>query len=220
MSNTRGALLRRCAVLLVGLLIMAFGVAISIKAALGTSPISSLPYVTSKITGLTVGQTTIALHCTLIVLQILILRRRYRLIQLLQLPVALVFGYMTDFAVAMTANLTCHSYLQQWLLCAVGILLVGTGVACEVIADVIMLAGEGTVTAVVQVSGQPFPWMKVAFDCTLVAISILLSFLFLHGLQGVREGTVAAALLVGPVSKVVRKMLTGIFARANQGQKL
>ena len=66
-----------------GLLIMAFGVGFSIKGNLGTSPISSLPYVTGQISGLTVGTTTIVMHCVLILLQILILRKRYEWVQLL-----------------------------------------------------------------------------------------------------------------------------------------
>lgn len=203
----RDHLLIRILILLIGLSIMALGVAISIKAALGTSPISSLPYVTSELSGFTVGQTTIALHCTLVVIQILMLRRRYQPMQLLQLVVAVVFGYMTDAAVAITVSVSVDDYIGQWALCLVGALLVGIGVACEVLADLIMLAGEGTVKAAVTVTGRPFPQLKVAFDCTLVAISIILSVTFLHALVGVREGTIAAALLVGPISKVVLRLL-------------
>ena len=84
---------KRWLLLCVGLLVMAFGVAFSIKGGLGTSPISSLPYVISRITPLTVGTATIAMHVALILLQILLLRRRYQLIQLLQLPVALAVRY-------------------------------------------------------------------------------------------------------------------------------
>lgn len=206
-------MLIRILILLIGLSVMALGVAVSIKAALGTSPISSLPYVTSEISGFTVGQTTIALHCTLVVIQILMLRRRYQPIQLLQLAVAVVFGYMTDAAVTVTAGLSANDYISQWSLCLVGALLVGTGVACEVLADLIMLAGEGTVKAAVTVTGRPFPRLKVLFDCTLVVISIILSITFLHRLVGVREGTVAAALLVGPISKVVLRIVRPITDR-------
>lgn len=88
-------LLRRYVFLCIALLIMAFGVAFSIKADLGTSPISSVPYVISEFTPLTVGIITILMHCVFITLQILILRKRYQPVQLMQLPVALVFGFMT-----------------------------------------------------------------------------------------------------------------------------
>lgn len=53
-------------ILVLGLIVMAFGVALSIRADLGTSPISSLPYVVSLFTPLTVGTATIAMHCVLV----------------------------------------------------------------------------------------------------------------------------------------------------------
>ena len=130
-------LVKRYLMLCMGLAVMAFGVAFSIKAGLGTSPISSLPYVLSRLIPFTVGTTTIMLHVTLILLQILLLRKRYELIQLMQLPVALVFGSLTDFAVWALDGVSAGSYLEQWLLCAVGILLVGIGVSMEVTANVV-----------------------------------------------------------------------------------
>ena len=104
---------KRYLLLCVGLAIMAFGVAFSIKGGLGTSPISSLPYVISRITPLTVGTATIAMHVMLILLQILLLRRRYQLIQLLQLPVALLFGMLTDAAVSALRSVVPGSYPAQ-----------------------------------------------------------------------------------------------------------
>lgn len=212
MTGTKlGGLIKRYVLLCVGLVIMSFGVAFSIKAGLGTSPISSLPYVTGQISGLSVGTTTILLHVTLIVLQILLLRRRYELIQLVQLPVALVFGGLTDFSVWVLSGVVPGSYLTQWVLCVVGILLVGVGVSFEVTANVVTLAGEGMVLAVCKVFPVPFARAKVGFDVTLVVLSCILSFLFLHGLVGVREGTVAAALLVGMVARQVNRPMA-VFA--------
>lgn len=194
-------LLRRYGILLLGLTIMAFGIAFSIKASLGTSPVSSLPYVMSRISGLTVGTTTILLHIFLIILQILILGRKYQLIQLSQLLVALIFGCMTDGAVWCLRGIVCPNYAAQWLCCLVGILLVGIGVGCEVIANVVVLAGEGLVIAICQVVPVKFGTMKVIVDLTMVGIAIALSLICLRGLYGVREGTVAAALLVGQVAR-------------------
>lgn len=206
------ALGRRYLTLGIGLLIMAFGIAFSIQGALGTSPISSLPYVVSLLVPLTVGETTICLHVILILLQILILRRRYDPVQLMQLPVAVVFGYLTDFGVWAVQNLPADHYGVQWLYCLIGVVLVAVGVALEVIAGVVTLAGEGFVLAVCQVAPIPFGNMKVAFDLTLVGIAAALSLGFLHGLYGVREGTVAAAVLVGLTAKKLQPRLEGFLA--------
>ena len=190
-----------------GLLIMAFGVGFSIKGNLGTSPISSLPYVTGQISGLTVGTTTIVMHCVLILLQILILRKQYKWVQLLQLPIAFLFGLMTDLAVGALSFLHPAGYIQQWLLCGIGIVLVAVGVSFEVTANVTTLAGEGFVLAVCKVCPIKFGTMKVCFDVSLVVISCILSIFFLHGIYGVREGTAAAAVLVGSISRLINKHL-------------
>ena len=194
---------KRWIFLTIGLFILAFGVAFSIKGDLGTSPISSLPYVAGEISGLTVGTTTILLHCTLILLQILILRKQYDWIQLLQLPVAFIFGFMTDFSVWVLDGLTPTDYGQKWLLCGIGIVLVAIGT----------LAGEGFVLAVCKASRIKFGTMKIAFDVVLVAIACILSLIFLHGIYGVREGTVAAALLVGAISRQLNKPLGKVFPK-------
>lgn len=201
---------KRYLLLLAGLSIMAFGVAFSIKASLGTSPISSVPYVVSLFAPLTVGTATIVMHCVFILLQILILRRTYHPIQLMQLPVAVFFGYLTDFGVWAVRGIHCSTYWQQWIVCLIGILLVAAGVSLEVKAGVVVLAGEGVVLAICKVLPKiKFGYMKVGFDVTLVVIACILSFTFTGHLQGVREGTVAAALLVGLIAKQIGKLLMG-----------
>ena len=101
---------RRLALLCAGLVIMAFGVAFSIKAALGTSPISSVPYVTARISGLSVGTTTIIMNFLFVLIQIAILRRQYEWFQLLQFPAAVLFGVMIDVAEAVLAPLPAGNY--------------------------------------------------------------------------------------------------------------
>lgn len=96
---------------------------------------------------------------------------------------------------------------MQWLLCAVGIVLVAIGVSCEVAADLLTLAGEGLVRALCSVCPLKFGYMKVIVDVSFVVIAVVLSFAFLHDLQGVREGTVAAAIFVGLLSKLFGKFV-------------
>ena len=205
MNTLHTSLLKRYLILLAGLAVMAFGVACSIKANLGTSPISSVPYVISLFSPLTVGTATILMHCVFILIQILLLRKQYHLIQLMQLPVAVFFGYLTDFGVWAVRGISCNSYWQQWILCLIGIFLVAVGVSLEVKAGVVVLAGEGVVLAVCKIFPVKFGYMKVGFDVTLVVIACILSLVFTGHLQGVREGTVAAALLVGMIAKQLGK---------------
>ena len=185
-------ILKRYLLLLLGLSIMAFGVAFSIKASLGTSPISSVPYVVSLFAPLTVGTATIIMHCVFIIMQ---------------LPVAFFFGYLTDFGVWAVQGISYDTYWQQWIICIIGIFLVAAGVSLEVKAGVVVLAGEGVVLAICKVLPVKFGYMKVGFDVTLVVVACLLSVVFTGQLQGVREGTVAAAIFVGLIAKRIGKIL-------------
>lgn len=200
-------MIRKYILMTMGLIIMAFGIAMSIKAGLGTSPISSMPYVISEFAPLTVGNITIIMHILFILLQIIILRKRYKAVQLLQLPVAIAFGYITDFAVFILGNVSCYNYAQQWFLCAMGILLVGIGVSFEVNAGVVTLAGEGLILAICQVLPIKFSDLKVIFDVTLVILSCAVSLCFTGKVVGVREGTVAAAVFVGITAKQMNKLI-------------
>jgi len=207
-------LAKRIIFLCLGLTIMAFGVAFSIKAALGTSPISSVPYVTSTISGLSVGTTTIIMNFMFVLIQIAILRKKYDWFQLLQFPAAIVFGTMIDVAEYLLKPVAFSNYLEQWLLCVVGVFLVALGVSVEVMANLVTTAGEGIVLAICQVAPVKFSNMKVAFDVTLVCISIALSFIFLGHLDGVREGTIAAAVFVGLITKQTNKLMKKVEAVA------
>lgn len=194
--------------LCLGLIIMAFGIAFSIKADLGTSPISSLPYATSEIFQVSVGTTTIIMNFCFVFLQIIILRSQYDWFQLLQLPAAVLFGTVIDLAESFLTPLSYSGYIQQWLFCAVGIILVALGVSIEVKANLVTTAGEGIVLAICKVTPIKFGNMKVIFDITLVCISVVLAFIFLGRLSGVREGTIVAAVLIGQITKIFSKILS------------
>lgn len=199
---------KRTIFLIIGLMIMSCGVAFSILASLGTSPISSIPYVLNIITGLSVGTTTIIVNVIIVILQIILLRKRFKWIGLLQIPVCIVFGLFNDVALGIFDFIVVTEYWQQWLLCIVGILLVAVGVSFEVNAKVSTLPGEGMVLTMCQLLPKvKFGYMKVAVDCTLVIIAVALSFIFMHGLYAVREGTVAAAIFVGLTTRVLNKFM-------------
>lgn len=196
----------RCLVLCVGLFIMSIGVGLSIQADLGTSPISSVPTVLWHITELSVGTTTIIVNTAIVLIQIIILRKKFKPIQLLQIPVCVVFGLLCDLSLSFLGGVAPTEYWQQWLICIAGIALVAVGVSIEVAANVITLAGEGLALAMCQVLPKiKFGYMKVICDSSLVVIAVILSLVFLHGLEGVREGTVAAAIFVGLIAKQLNK---------------
>lgn len=219
-SVSAPSFVKRCIVLVAGLFVVAVGIALSAKASLGISPVSCLPYVLSNLLPMTVGQLTICLHAVLILLQILLLRKSYRPIQLAQLALAIVFGYFIDFANFLFSGLQISAYPVQVVACLASCILIGFGVFLEVRAGLVTLAAEGLAKALEAVTGREFGKMKIAVDVTLVSISIVISLIAFRSLNGVREGTVAAAILVGMFVRVFNRHDAWLVKLLNQPRKV
>ena len=199
--------LKRYIVFLIGLFINSLGVSLITKADLGTSPISSIPYVLSLNFPLTLGQFTIAFSLLLILIQLVILRRNFKAEHLLQIPISILFGYFIDLTMVMLFFVDPQTYLSSVIHLLIGCVILGFGVYTEVLADVAMLPGESFVRAVSSTWKTEFGSTKVAFDVSLTVIAAVLSLIFSHRLDGVREGTIIAALLVGFIARLFGRRL-------------
>ena len=199
--------LKRYLIFLVGLFVNSLGVSLVTKANLGTSPISSIPYVLSLNFPFTLGNFTIFFSIFLIVLQLIILRKNFKLEHILQIPVSIIFGYFIDFAMILLSWVNPEEYLMKIVYLLIGCLILGVGVYMEVLADVVMLPGESFVRAIVLTWKTNFGTTKICFDVSMSVIAAVLSFIFAGSLAGVREGTVIAALLVGFIARLIGKKL-------------
>ena len=159
--------LKRYLIFLVGLFVNSLGVSLITKANLGTSPISSIPYVLSLNFPFTLGNFTIFFSIFLIVLQLIILRKNFKLEHILQIPVSIVFGYFIDLTMLLFYWVNPEMYVMKIVYLLIGCLILGFGVYMEVLADVVMLPGESFVRAIVltwKISELPrsalmFPWL-------------------------------------------------------------
>lgn len=199
--------LKRYILFLIGLFINSLGVSLVTKASLGTSPISSIPYVLSLNFPLTLGNFTIIFSLLLIILQIIILRKNFKVENILQIPVSIVFGYFIDFTMYLLVWINPQNYFIKLIALLIGCIVLGFGVYIEVLADVVMLPGESFVRAIVQTWNTNFGTTKIIFDSSMTIIAGVLSFVFSAKLNGVREGTVIAALLVGFIARLFGKQL-------------
>ena len=199
--------LKRYLIFLVGLFVNSLGVSLVTKANLGTSPISSIPYVLSLNFPFTLGNFTIFFSIFLIVLQLIILRKNFKLEHILQIPVSIIFGYFIDLTMILFSWVNPEAYIMKIVYLLIGCLILGVGVYMEVLADVVMLPGESFVRAIVLIWKTNFGTTKICFDVSMSVIAAVLSFVFAGRLAGVREGTVIAALLVGFIARLIGKKL-------------
>ena len=201
---------KRYVVFLIGLFINSLGVSLITKADLGTSPISSIPYVLSLNFPFSLGVFTIYFSILLIILQLIILGKAFQPEHFLQIPVSIAFGWFIDLCMLLLDFVHPEAYWVKVVDLLIGCVILGIGVYMEVLANVIMLPGESFVRAVVYRWKTEFGITKVAFDVSMAVIAAALSFVFAGQLDGVREGTVIAALLVGLIARAIGKALSSL----------
>ncbi len=212
-------LAKRYALFIISLFISALGVAITKKGELGVSPISSVANVMSlKFTALSLGNWLIVWNCVLILGQIVILRKRFQWIQLIQLPLSFLFGWFTDFGMWIFSFLKPDNYLIQLVLVLCGTVVLAFGISLSVIANVVMNSGEAFVKAISDTIHKEFGSVKVVFDISCVIVAVILSLIFFDfHVEGTREGTIIAAVLTGFVvkfwNKLVRKPLEKLLVK-------
>ena len=211
----------RIVIFLAGLVIMACGIALSTRSGLGISPLNSLAYVCSVLTGAEMGYFTMLLYLVYVLLEIPIKGKSFRAADLLQIPVAVLFGLLVNWARSLTQVIVCSNYLQQILCTLVSIVLIAAGTVIYVIPELVCQAPEGLILSICSRWNLAFSTVKTGFDITIVVLALLVGLAFSGSVIGIREGTLIAAVgvgfMTGIFNKTIRPVLAGVL---NKGEKI
>lgn len=176
---------------------------------MGTSQISSVPYVLSlHFTNISFGTFTFIMNMIFILIQVVLLKKSFFLVQLLQIPVNLVFSILIDAGMWILSWFVPGTLALRIFSLLLGCMILAFGISIEVAPNVVTVPGEGIVKAIAQVYRQDFGKVKVIFDVTLIVIASILSLIFFHKLHGVGFGTIVSALIVGRLVSVINHHVT------------
>ena len=195
------------------LFVISLGASLSIKANLGTSPLICLPYVSSLISKLSVGEVMFVFTIIFILIQVILLRRDFERRQYLQLIVGTVFSVFVDFSLMLVNFLNPVGYINQMALLLFSCVVVAFGVLLEIQTEIVYLPADGVIVAIAQVLKKEFSIVKPFVDTSMVIMAAILSVIFLGYLAGVREGTIISAIIIGPIVKVLKKYLDSYIAK-------
>lgn len=206
-------LAKKYSVFILGLYFLAVGIVLIVRSALGTTPISSVNYVLSLNTPLSLGTWTFIVNVILILGQFWLIRKdrnRQDTIEiLLQIPFSFMFSAFIDFNMAITSNLHPSGYAMSMALLLIGCLIQSVGVVLEIKPKVAMMSAEAFVKYASRSCNKEFGKFKVYFDITLVTLAVIISLIFTQGIEGIREGSLIAACLTGYiVSFLNQKIMT------------
>ncbi|MGN0383638.1 MAG: YitT family protein [Eubacterium sp.] len=191
---------------LFGLFIMAIGISFSVKSKLGVSPVSSIPYTITCVFGMELGNATILFHTILVLIQIILLRKNFKLINIFQIAAGIVFGKFITLSNVLISNIMIpETIFVRIILLVISIILIAIGIFFYMPADIMPLAAEGVIQAVSEISGIEFPKVKVGFDMTMVTVSLITCLIVLHRFGSIGAGTILAAVFVGVVLGIIKK---------------
>ena len=199
---------KRIIVYIVGMFILALGLTLNTKANLGVSPIISVPYSISQITGMNFGNLTFIEYVVFVFIQIWIHlseRNKKRILSdLLQLPLSLVFTRLLNiFSVYIP---TSNQFGIQFLILAMAIICTGVGAAMSLSMQFVPNPGDGIVQALAAKFNKSVGLTKNIFDCICLCITRCIGLIFAHKIIGIGIGTVVAVLGVGRVIALFHHM--------------
>lgn len=192
---------------MLSLFIISLGASLSIKANLGTSPLICLPYVSSLITKLTVGEVMFVFTLIFIIIQVALLRGDFEKRQYLQLVIGMIFSFFVDFSLMLVDFINPVGYVSQMALLLFSCLVVAFGVLLEIQTEIVYLPADGVIVAISKVLKKEFSTVKPFVDSSMVIIAAVLSVVFLGYLAGVREGTIISAIIIGPIVRLLKTHL-------------
>ncbi|MBO5448109.1 MAG: hypothetical protein J5994_02160 [Ruminococcus sp.] len=200
--------IRNYALFLIGLFIASMGVALSTKAGLGTSPVAAVPYSISLLNHtLTFGWWLNLWSVLQIVVQVALLRKKCKPVEIIiQTVLALVYGYLTDFSCMLISGVQANSYVIRFGLMILSCFVLGLGIWIQFKGNVAMLPGEAMNRAISEVTGKRYENIKIFFDVIYIIAAAVICFLFIGKLEGVREGSIIAALSVGNIIKIYNRL--------------
>jgi uncharacterized membrane protein YczE len=208
----------RWTVATLGLVLVAFGVALSLKSNLGTAPVSCPPAVLNLRWGaISFGTFTWMMHLLFIAAQMAMRRKVLDIHYLLQLAAAFVFGYLCDACIWLLKDLEITAYFWKIILIIVSVVLTAVGIHLEVISKAWILAGDKVVDVFSEVTGIKFSNAKIGEDVLLVALSAAFAWICFGSPWGdgdqivIREGTIILALLTGFCMKFTDPLVDRIF---------
>lgn len=184
--------------LFIGMSSVVFGIAMTTRAGLGTTPLSSSPYTVTFFTPLTLGAASIGLNVFFFALLWAVMGKRFQFTRnLLQVPIVLLFGFLIDFFMWALAAVPPGPYAAKIAQNLLGNAFLALGVVFQGASCAVTLPGDGFVIEASKRFGISLGRMKAIFDWSLVAIACVLGLIFLGRIEGVREGTVISALTTG-----------------------
>ena len=177
---------------------LSLGDGMAMKAGIGTTAYEAFSLSISYVSGIKVGTVAMLFNITMVLLQLLLIRR-FSLQTLLQIPVAIVQGYVLNLVVyTFLGRVVMLHYAMRLAFLLAGFTISACSVGTLMVLDVVVFPLEGFCYALSAKLSFPFTKVRQAADAVCILLALLLAFISRTPLT-IREGSVIGMLIFSPI---------------------
>ncbi len=204
--------LKRYLLVIIGFMVVGIAVAFTLKANVGVGAYDAMAKSVSDIIGIEVGTMGIIFNCTCVLGQIIILRKNFRIIQLLQIPLSILLGTIINFVLYQCLLFEMNSFILSLIVFLIATCVAAFGVSIVMLVDEVTFALEGFCMCIADLIHIPFHVTRQAADVISIIVIVIITPLFnIPWSLGV--GTILAMLIFGPLLGIFMKMLKPLFLK-------
>ena len=207
-------MLKKIASTILGILLVYGSVAFAIKAGIGVLPVDAAITSAAMLIGMKVGTFSMLFHGSFFLGQIAIEKRNFRKTELLQLLYITLGGSVLNFFLyTVLRNVTFSFYPLRLIVCVLAFAVSAFGCTMVLETHLMRTPMEGCIQLLAERMGTTMGRLRQRIDIVLVLVSVAITLIF--GVDWtLREGTIIAALIFGPMMDFWKKaVFSGKSAR-------
>lgn len=203
MKNT----IQKLAVVIPAMIITAMGASLGIKAAVGVGAWDALSISVCQVIGLKVGTFSMIMNITCVAIQLAILKKDFKIVHASQVLVSVMLGGVVNFMIYnVFARFTITSYAINLGLLLLSVIICSIAISVIMTVNLVTFPLESCCMVIANKLDKNFGTLRQMVDVAAIVISLGLSFIFADPIQ-VREGTVIAMILFGPLLNLIMPRL-------------
>ena len=190
---------------IIGIIIIYGSVAVAIKAGIGVLPVDAAIATIADVIGMKVGTFSMLFHGSFFVGQIIMEGRNFKKTEYLQLLYLTLGGYVLNFFLyTVLKDVTFTFYPLRVFICIAAFAVASFGCMLVLETHLMRTPMEGCIQLLAERMGTTMGKLRQKIDIVLVIVSVAITLIF--GVEWtLREGTVIAALLFGPMMDFWKK---------------
>lgn len=197
----------RFIVVVISMIFTGIGASLALKAAIGVGAWDALSQSVSTVLNIKVGTFSMILNISCVVIQLLLLKKEFKVNHILQIFVSILIGFVINF---MFYDILSRVTINNYFICV--LLLILSLVICAISVSVIMAINfisfplESCCMVIAKKTNKRFGFIRQAVDIISIIIAIGVALIFNSSIT-VREGTVIGMIIFGPMLDLFMKIM-------------